>query len=227
MPGPRGRKTPGTVAGAARRGKSKFRGKAPVKAASVKADTIERILETSSRLLASKGLAAFNLNAVAALSAVDLPTLHSHFKDKNAILKTLFERSVEERSAPVLEALKHFADVSDPAPWIKLQLGNLSGMRHANPADVVLRRVVRAIPELFEVEVRSNAVFADAIEKALRARLPQLAPKRAHIAGRAIVEAGAALLDFAATNPKLEKEFSREMVVMIVGYIREILTQPG
>jgi hypothetical protein len=47
--------------------------------------------------------------------------------------------------------------------------------------------------------------------------------RRTRTVARTIVEAGTALIEYSAMHPKEARGMSREIGVMVVGYIREVL----
>jgi AcrR family transcriptional regulator len=195
------------------------------RAARHKPNDVEQILDAASKLLSSKGLGAFNMNAVAALAAVDLPTLHSHFKDKTAVLLALYEKTMAERTSGILEMIQQLRSgtETETISWVQSQIDKLVDLQLENPAHVALRRAIRAVPELTAADERLNASFAQAIDYALRSVLPEMDARRARTVARTVVEAGTALIEYCAMHPKEARGMSREIGVMIVGYVREVL----
>ena len=186
---------------------------------------IERILEASSRLLTSKGLSALNMNGIAALATVDLRTLHTHFRDKTAILLALYEKTMAERTSSVLGMIQqlHAGTETETISWVHRQIDKLVDMQLENPAHVALRRAIRAVPELSEADEKSNAVFAQAIATALQSLVPEIGTRRARSISRTVVEGGTAMVEYCALHPKDARDMSREIGVMIVGYVREVI----
>jgi len=186
---------------------------------------IERILDAASKLLTSKGLSAFNMNAVAALATVDLPTLHGHFRDKAAVLLALYEKTMAERTSAILGMMQQLQAGTEVETifWLHQQLDKLVDMQLKDPAHVALRRAIRAVPELSAADEASNAAFSQVISAALVSLLPDIDKRRAQTVARAVVEAGTALTEYSAMHPKEARHMSREIGVMIVGYVREVL----
>jgi len=190
-----------------------------------KRNDVDLILDAASKLLASKGLGAFNMNAIAALATVDLPTLHTHFKDKTAVLLALYEKTMTERTSGILGMIQQLKSGTDTETisWVHKQIDKLVDLQLENPAHVALRRAIRAVPELTAADERLNAAFAQAIDHALRSVLPEMDAGRARTVARTVVEAGTALIEYCAMHPKEARGMSREIGVMLVGYVREVL----
>jgi AcrR family transcriptional regulator len=191
----------------------------------IKTNDIERILDAASKLLTSKGLSAFNMNAIAALATVDLPTLHGHFRDKAAVLLALYEKTMAERTGSILEMIQRLraGTETETISWLHQQIDWLVDMQLQNPEHVALRRAIRAVPELSAADEMSNAAFTHAIEIALKSLLPEMDARRARGVARTVVEAGTALIEYSALHPKEASGMSREIGVMIVGYVREVV----
>jgi AcrR family transcriptional regulator len=197
----------------------------PARAPRAKRNDVDLILDAASKLLTSKGLGAFNMNAIAALAAVDLPTLHTHFRDKTAVLLALYEKTMAERTGSVLSMIQQLKSgtETETISWVHSQIDKLVDLQLENPAHVALRRAVRAVPELAAADERLNAAFAQAIDFALRSVLPEMDARRTRSVARTVVEAGTALIEYCAMHPKEARGMSREIGVMVVGYVREVL----
>jgi len=190
-----------------------------------KRNDVEQILDAASKLLTSKGLGAFNMNAIAALATVDLPTLHAHFRDRTAVLLALYEMTMAERTRAILGMIQQLQAGTEveTITWLHRQLDMLVDLQLKDPAHVALRRAIRAVPELSAADEASNAAFSRVISAALVSLLPAIDERRARTVARAVVEAGTALTEYSALNPKEARHMSREIGVMIVGYVREVL----
>jgi AcrR family transcriptional regulator len=190
-----------------------------------KRNDVDLILDAASKLLTSKGLGALNMNAIAALATVDLPTLHTHFKDKTVVLLALYEKTMAERASGVFEMIQQLRSgtETETISWVQTQIDKLVDLQLENPEHVALRRAIRAVPELTAADERSNAAFAQAIDFSLRSVLPEMDARRTRSVARTVVEAGTALIEYCAMHPKEARGMSREIGVMVVGYIREVL----
>jgi AcrR family transcriptional regulator len=165
------------------------------------------------------------MNALAALASVDLPTLHTHFRDKTAVLLALYEKTMSERTGGILAMIQQLRSgtETETISWVHSQVDKLVDLQLENPAHVALRRAIRAVPELSAADEMSNAAFAQAIDFALRSVLPQMDARRSRTVARTVVEAGTALVEYCAMHPKEARDMSREIGVMVVGYVREVL----
>jgi hypothetical protein len=111
----------------------------------------------------------------------------------------------------------------EKAAALKAQIDKLVDLQLENPEHVALRRAIRAVPELTAADEKSNAAFAQAIDFALRSVLPEMDARRTRSVARTVVEAGTALIEYCAMHPKEARGMSREIGVMVVGYVREVL----
>ena len=196
----------------------------PVQARS--AATVETILAASSALLVEQGLPGFNTNAVAKAAGVNVATLYHYYPHKNAILRELFERDEQARAAYIRGRFDDLATTADLSGWVHDILGALMRMRQAQPAGVALRRACRAVPELMEVEETVNADLGERLGAALRQRMPHLAPARASVAGRVLVEVTTTLLDFARDRPRLAEETTGVLESLVRGLFGELENTP-
>jgi AcrR family transcriptional regulator len=103
---------------------------------------VAAILEASTQILEAGGLDAFTTNAVAERAGVSIGTLYQYFADKNAILRTIAEREVEQTLGNVAKAL---AGEVEPS---------LEGR---------LRAVVRAVINAFHGRQRARKAVAQAV----------------------------------------------------------------
>jgi AcrR family transcriptional regulator len=66
-----------------------------------------RILDEGLRLFAERGLSATSIRDIAAATGYSNPALYKHFKTKEALALTLFERSYKELMKQILSAIKN------------------------------------------------------------------------------------------------------------------------
>jgi AcrR family transcriptional regulator len=69
-------------------------------------ETVNAILEASTRILESEGLRGFNTNAAAAKAGVSVGSLYQYFPNKDAILLALIERFEDAAQEAISEALR-------------------------------------------------------------------------------------------------------------------------
>jgi AcrR family transcriptional regulator len=80
--------------------------KTPVQSRS--ADTVAVIVEAAARVLEEQGIEGFNTNAIAERAGVSIGSLYQYFRNKDALLVSLFERQAE----PFLHTLEHIPQES-------------------------------------------------------------------------------------------------------------------
>jgi AcrR family transcriptional regulator len=192
----------------------------PVQARSAK--TLDQILVAAAELLVEQGLPGFNTNAVAKAAGVNVATLYHYFPHKAAILRDLFERYETERLEYVGARMESLARGDDLDTWLGVTLGGLLELRFSRVGCAALRRACRALPELMDAEEGFNRDATAGIAAALRERLPTLTAARAAMAGRAVVEVTAALMDFAGERPEVAEEMVLELRTLMLGYLAEL-----
>jgi AcrR family transcriptional regulator len=186
------------------------------------------VLNAAMSLLTSKGLPAFNMNAVAALAAIDVPTVHRHFKDRAALLKELYRNVMAREIGEVFALIREVkvGEETDTIALVQRQIDRIVDMQLADKDLVVLRQSIRAIPELAEVDEQANEGITSVVEHVLRTQLPEMNARRARSVAMTIVHAGTAMVELCTRRPKDARDLAREIGVMIVGYVREIIAPP-
>ena len=184
--------------------------------------THERILDAARALLVERGLPGFNTNQLAEQAGVNVGTLYHYFGDKNAVLRELFDRDQAVRTALFRARLAEFAETGNVDAWVRRTVGGLMKARGAQPGTAELRAACRAVPELAEAEELNNAAVAATIAETLRRRYTHLGARRAAVAGRAIQEIGATVLDLAARRPRDASLLRRELEAVMRGYLAEL-----
>jgi AcrR family transcriptional regulator len=192
----------------------------PVQTRSAK--TLDVILAASAELLTEHGLPGFNTNAVARAAGINVATLYHYFPNKNAILRELFDRYEDERTAYARSRLDELAVTDDIEGWLSVTIGELMGLRQRQRGAVALRRACRAVPELTEAMGAATDSSVMDLGGALARRLPGLPAPRVTTAARAIVETSSALLDMAGDRPESASAVLDELRTMIAAYLREL-----
>lgn len=118
--------------------------KAPAQARS--RATWEAIVEAAARIVAERGLAGFNTNAVAERAGVSIGSLYQYFPNKDALMVALIARQQERQAARLESAAEALGEQS-------------------------LEAIVRALVRAAMQHHREDALFASAIDHE-EARLP-------------------------------------------------------
>jgi AcrR family transcriptional regulator len=106
-------------------------------------ETVNVILEASTRILESEGLRGFNTNSVAAKAGVSVGSLYQYFPNKDAILVALIEGFENATREAILQALR--SGRGRPLkPSLKLFVRALVGMHYRRPK---LNRILEAEEE--------------------------------------------------------------------------------
>ena len=169
-------------------------------------------------LLSTKGLQGLNTNAVAKLAGVNVGTVYHYFGDKNAILREMYLNGFRERDSYLADKMMQLPTTDDVTKWATDLLNHLMKLRRKTPAIYVLRRALRAIPELADVEQHDSDRLALVLADLLRRRYG-ISAQRARSASIVIVEASVSLLDRASIEPTDQRAVVCEVVTMMTAYM--------
>jgi AcrR family transcriptional regulator len=189
--------------------------------------TVDKILDAASFVLTNEGLPGFTTNLVAEVAGVNIASLYHYFSDKNAVLRELFDRLERRRLAEIKRRLGEFATTEDVSAWLEDIAGAMLEDRRRNPATMVLRRAIAAVPELRDAEHDLNTELSSAMAAAIATRYPHLSVERSRAAGLVVVLISKELLDAAANDadPGTESALKREAVAVTRGYLRELANE--
>lgn len=73
--------------------------------------TVDTILEATTRILKKQGFDALSTNAVAAQAGVSIGSLYQYFPNKEALVRALIDRHMEEMNAAIFAELKRVAEM--------------------------------------------------------------------------------------------------------------------
>lgn len=123
--------------------------------------TVARILDATGQLLAAKGYAGLNTNAVADLAGVNISTLYSYFPNKEALLTSLLEQFQEAYMREVVEELQRNPDKNQrTANILDAQLSMLIN----RPWMSALFQAMNASPDLLALKRQANQQMVDLIK---------------------------------------------------------------
>ena len=180
--------------------------------------THQKILDAAMELLSTKGLQGLNTNAVAKLAGVNVGTVYHYFGNKNAILREMYLNGFRQRDSYLGDKLMELPTTDDPAKWAEDLLNHLMKLRRKTPAIYVLRRALRAIPELADVEQHDSDRLALMLADLLTKRYG-ISARRARSASIVLVEATVSLLDRASAEPTDQRAVVREAITMVQTYL--------
>ena len=170
--------------------------------------TFDSILDVTAQLLDEVGFEALTTNMVARVSGVNIATLYQYFSNKNAILRELFERQTEARTAVITDLLSEIRSGENWRSAFSTAIDATVSMRQQQPGSGPLRLAVRSSSELQEHDQRKSQVIIDMVSATL-VDLAQLEPRHASVVARCSLEMLTSLLDFWSLHPGQE---SRELV---------------
>ncbi len=172
-------------------------------------ETVKLILDTTAELLEEVSVNDFNTNLLAKRAGIGVRTIYRYFPNKLAVITALGQRWADKE----LEWLNNFNDLFDMnLDWreaiTRIFDGYASGASQEIGASG-LRRAVKAVPELREIESQTNKDAAERVRNGLKKHGLALPEKREIALGCAFIEAAAAVYDFAWSEGK---EYADELI---------------
>ncbi|WP_020408456.1 TetR/AcrR family transcriptional regulator [Hahella ganghwensis] len=175
---------------------------------------IDLILTTTASMLIEAGADAITMSDIATRCDLPIGTLYHYFPNKNEVLKTLAEISINKIDEELSEAITQ-ASMSK-IDWMSLVDMVFEAYRES-PGLLPLLQAIKAIPELRDIVDQSNArvaeVLADHVDPANR-----LPSERRQLVCRLISELVQSCLEYAliqCADPVRIKEISNELKVML------------
>jgi AcrR family transcriptional regulator len=139
--------------------------------------TYEKLLSAAQSLLAKGGFQALNSNAIAREAGVTPPAFYRYFSDKHAVLLVLCKRMMARHTnlaAPSLESA-HRRHLSGQAIIADMLRDHTDAVR-TFPAGLQIMILMRALPELKKVRLKSHTVVADLVARNTVPILPGIPP---------------------------------------------------
>jgi len=181
--------------------------------------TVEAILEAAAQLVARRGLAGFNTNAVAERAGVSIGSLYQYFPNKDAIMAALIARQHDRQVQGLLEVL---AVPPQGTLEDRVRALVLAAMRHHHD-DALLASAIDHEEARLPVRDVADRIMDEAgpqllaLLEGLQAELPGLDPRAALLTLppmiRAVVDAWANQIP-----PDLDRAQS-EAVRAVLGYL--------
>ncbi len=173
-------------------------------------ETVERILDATSTLLDETGVETLTTNVIADRAGVKVASLYQYFPNKYAVLTALATR-ITERQVAFLDDFD--ADAAAGISVDDLVSAMVDAFASASRAQLGLRSMIhamRAVPELQQIYVRSNAVAADKILVLLEDRGVKAGKKRLRAVAMTIVESCNAMLDLSMAGTEVSERMAME-----------------
>lgn len=181
--------------------------------------TVEAILRAAARILASKGWAAFNTNAVATRAGVSIGSLYEYFPNKQVIVDALLDRHLSQAEQIVAQQRATAAALTDPQAIVATLVNGFIAL-HAD--DPKLHRVLASEVPLSPAIRKRVAALSEGVVAATAAALhghvrdPQLA-------ARLLVDTADALTHRWIVEPHgspvRAELLGRELIAMLTGYL--------
>lgn len=171
-----------------------------------------------------RGLQGFNTNLVAEVAGVNVGTVYHYFPDKNSILRELFQRAEEVRLSYFAGRMAELQTTHDVRGWVEDVVRGILRLRRTNPSTAVLRRSIRVIPELMELENSTTAADVQVLSKAIRHRYSHVSAARAKSVAEVIIVMSAAILDRVDDATFTAATAAREVTVVVSSYLGSLDT---
>lgn len=161
-------------------------------------ELVEKILETTAKLLDEVGVDAITTNLIAERAGIRIASLYRYYPNKFAIMVAIWQRTLTRE----LAALSEFMATSGgrlPLDEVVNELVDAAvAIERTTPGIVPLLRAMRITPELREVESASSELVASNIALWLRQRGAKIPPQRMTVVTRTLTEVVWAVLDYAS-----------------------------
>lgn len=185
--------------------------------------SFERILSTAAKLIEDGGIERLNTNLVAAESGTNISSVYKYFPNKKAILVTLFERHVGERTEAALAELQDLPEASDWHAVLDRAIDRSVQLRRQETGGQALRLAMRSSPELSQLEMQTSQRAAAAFAALLMKR-SSLSKARALTVARVVVELESSLLDWWESpegnhNPVIVRELKQLVRAYLSPYL--------
>lgn len=185
--------------------------------------TVEAILDATARILVERGYAQASTNAVAQRAGVSVGSLYQYFPNKDALVRALHDRHVEQQLAIIGQELERHAQSSLETAIAAI----VEATVEAHRVDRDLHRAFEGVHHHRDCDARSKDEMEDRLDRQLRALLaahrdevavPDL--RLAAFSLRHMVHAlvHACVLDRPSHLPL--KGLTHEITRMAVGYLR-------
>lgn len=164
--------------------------------------TRELLLETTAELLGEVGVERLSTNLICARAGLTPPAFYRYFKDKYAALAELGEGLMEAQNAAMAPLLA--AGGASEAEVKALILETIAATK-TSPGGPWVLRVLRAVPALQHIRIKSHQRVAAAIAAAaLPARPTKATRARIALQARLLVDMGYAAVELAFDEPELD-----------------------
>ena len=153
--------------------------------------TVERILDTTARLLDEVGL-SLTTNLIARAAGINVATLYQYFPNKEAVFLAVLRRHLQWRTVELPRMLDGLHKNPRWREQVRAMIGVLAARRDSEPGVRSLRLAMRASPEL---AAESHAAAVQVAEYLAAELHPGAGDDEARVAALCAMEALIALLD--------------------------------
>ena len=185
--------------------------------------TMNAILDAAHELLAERGLEGFTTNAIAERAHINIATLYGYFSDKLAILHEMSERYEAQRADYLSQLPPRFEEADDWRDLVDGTIDQLVLMRREIPGAVELRKAIVSIPELRHLDRERDERVSEYLTEALLIVRPDGDRDELFTAARAVIVAGAHVLDVVIEGEQVGEQLLRGFLQMVLAPLERVL----
>lgn len=184
--------------------------------------TFENILTMTGELLIDVGFERLTTNLVCKRAGITPPALYRYFPNKYAILHALGERLMAAQDEIVFEWMTSggldAASFEETVSKIRDLMDQVIRVTKTVPGGVWVVRVMRVVPILREVRLKSRDLVVGELFNAMRTSFPHIDERRLRIATTVATETLTAATEFAIDEPEREAEIAAEACYLVASY---------
>lgn len=186
-------------------------------------ERVERILDVTVELLASRELDALSTAEIARRAGVPIGSVYHYFPSKEAILAELADRKFREVDAASAEHLRRDIERMSWQRALERSVDAVVSAFRSDPAYMTLWQVTRSSPAFRSVASASDERLAQSLE--LLPPLEALPPARRRLVVRSGIRTANAFIDWIleTDDPRRVAALLREMKRAIVAYLEAAL----
>lgn len=141
-------------------------------------EKVEAILSAAQKLIGDKGNDAVSVREIATQAGVSIAAVYQYFPDKNAIIRQLMSRYLDEINAQYLAAFQNVKDLDDLQQALDNSIDAFVAYFCDTPALATIWAGVQANPALRELDAEDSRVNAEFFAAEIKRLFPPLDEKK-------------------------------------------------
>lgn len=143
-------------------------------------EKVEAILLAAQSLIGDKGNDAVSVREIAAQAGVSIAAVYQYFPDKNAIIRQLMSRYLDEINAQYLAAFQEVENLQDLQEALDNSIDAFVAYFRGTPALSTIWAGVQANPVLRELDAEDSRVNAEFFSAEIKRLFPSLEQKKVY-----------------------------------------------